>query len=346
MKVLLSETQLKTLIKEDLGVSRASLAYSNLIYQKLEPIVTEFLETKVLVNEKIIMDLSEISKIYQSSMDDYIELPVERLEISFKCGKMKKQIHNVKFNSGGAFLFIGPKSPNSSYLTEPSLELPKYVLEEVTQTVVAKFEIFLSISSKFEETDREGALYDLRDTIVHECNHLYESYKRAEAGVKQANISLSWVGGKNYNINREIFKVYQEFLDLIYYSEPYEINAKSQEAVSQTSIMTPEEFQKTKFWQIATVMKNFKADEFFDKLVNKIQEVNPQKTVSILNNLYKWFMTDYYKWMKVHGDQPAKYIEKSKHLYDLVKSFEKRINKAGDKLQKNYGRLFTLELEK
>lgn len=346
MKVLLSENQLKTLIKEDLGVSRASLAYSNLIYQKLEPIVTEFLETKVPVNQKIIMNLSDISRIYQSSMDDYIELPVESIEIKFQCGKMRKPIPNVTFNSGGAFIFIGPPSPNSSFLSEPPLELPKYVLEEITQTVVAKFEIFLTISSKFDISDKDKVLYDLRDTIVHECNHLYESYKRAEAGVKQANISLSWVGGKNYNINREIFKVYQNFLDLIYYSEPYEINAKSQEAVSQTSIMTPEEFQKTTLWKIATVMKNFKAEEFFDKLLNKIQEVNPQRTVSILNNLYKWFMTDYYKWMKIHGDEPAKYIEKTKHLMDLIKVFEKRINKAGDRLQKNYSRLFTLELEK
>lgn len=346
MKVLLSETQLKTLIKEDLGVSRASLAYSNLIYQKLEPIVIQFLETKVPVSEKITIDLSEISRIYQSSMDDYIELPVETIEIKLQCGKMKKPIPNLTFNSGGAFLFIGPQSQNSSYLTEPSLELPKYVLEEITQTVVARFEIFLTVSSKFDISDKDKVLYDLRDTIVHECNHLYESYKRAEAGVKQANISLSWVGGKNYNINREIFKVYQNFLDLIYYSEPYEINAKSQEAVSQTSIMTPEEFQKTTLWKIATTMKNFKADEYFDKLVSKIEEVNPNKTVSILNNLYKWFMTDYYKWMKIHGDQPSRYIEKTKHLYDLIKSFEKRINKAGDKLRKNYGRLFTLELEK
>jgi hypothetical protein len=50
--------------------------------------------------------------------------------------------------------------------------------------------------------------------------------------------------------------------------------------------------------------------------------------------------------MKIHGDQPAKYIEKTNQLYDLIKAFEKRINKAGDKLQRNYSRLFTLELEK
>jgi hypothetical protein len=50
--------------------------------------------------------------------------------------------------------------------------------------------------------------------------------------------------------------------------------------------------------------------------------------------------------MKVYGASPAKYIENTTGLFDLVKKFERRINKAGDKLQRNYMRLYTLELEK
>ena len=133
---------------------------------------------------------------------------------------------------------------------------------------------------------------------------------------------------------------------MIYYSEPYEINAKSQESISKTSIMPFEEFKKTKYWIDSVVMKNFNSELYIDKLLNKIQEINPEKTMSILNNLYKWFITDYYKWMKVHGASPAKYIENTTGLFDLVKKFERRINKAGDKLQRNYMRLYTLELEK
>ena len=107
-----------------------------------------------------------------------------------------------------------------------------------------------------------------------------------------------------------------------------------------------EEFKKTKYWIDSVVMKNFNSELYIDKLLNKIQEINPEKTMSILNNLYKWFITDYYKWMKVHGASPAKYIENTTGLFDLVKKFERRINKAGDKLQRNYMRLYTLELEK
>jgi hypothetical protein len=346
MKVLLSEEQLKTLIKEDLGVSRASLAYANLIYQILEPKAIQFMESRNESQEKIILQLKDISRIYQSSMDDFIELPVEKIEIDFFCTKIPKGKKNIKFTSGGGFQPIDKKSFGGSYLKEPSLELPKYILEEITQTLVAKFSFYFKLSSEFSDEFKDKALYDLRDTIIHECNHLFESYKRAESGSKQFNVSLSWVGGKNYNVNREIFKIWQEFLDMIYYSEPYEINAKSQEAISQTSIMPFDEFKKTKFWVDSSVMKSFNADTFFEKLLNKIQEVNPEKTMSILNNLYKWFMTDYYKWMKVHGESPAKYIEKSNGLLDLIERFQPKINKAGDKLQRNYMRLYTLELEK
>ena len=346
MKVLLSEEQLKKIIKEDLGVSRASLSYANLIYQTLEPKAKEFMDSRKESQEKIILNLKDISGVYQSSMDDYIELPVEKIEINFVCTKIPKNKKNIKFTSGGGFESIDKKSFGGSYLKDPSLELPKYILEEVTRTLVAKFNFNFKLSSDFSDELKDKALYDLRDTVVHECNHLFESYRRAESGAKQFNVSLSWVGGKNYNVNREIFKIWQEFLDMIYYSEPYEINAKSQEAVSRTSIMPFEEFKKTKYWLDSVTMKSFNSEIYIDKLLSKIQEINPEKTMSILNNLYKWFITDYYKWMKVHGESPAAYIEKTTGLFDLVKKFERRINKAGDKLQRNYMRLYTLELEK
>lgn len=346
MKVLLSENQLKTLIKEDLGVSRASLAYSNLIYQKLEPIALQFMESRTPSNQVITIDLKEISRIYQSSIDDYIELPVGKIEIGLSCTNLPKNKKENRFTSGGAFQPIDKKSFGGSYLMSPSLDLPKYILEEVTQTLYVKLYVYFKLGSEYEEEMKDKALYDLRDTIIHECNHLFESYKRVESGAKQFNTTLSWVGGKNYNVNKEIYKVWQEFLDMIYYSEPYEINAKSQEAVSQTSILPFEEFKKTKFWSNSEVMKNFDADTFFDRLVSKIKEVNPEKIVSILNNLYKWFMTDYYKWMKVYDEKPAKYIEKTEGLLDLIKNFQTRFNKAGNKLQRNYMRLYTLELEK
>lgn len=346
MKVLLSENQLKTLIKEDLGVSRASLAYSNLIYQVLEPYALDFISKRKPLSYKIIIGPDVISQVYQSSMDDFIDLPVETIEINFSCRHIPKGKIENRFTSGGKFESIGKKSFGGSYLKQPSLELPKYILEEITQTIYVKFEIYFDLGKEFTDDLQDESLYDLRDTILHECNHLFESYKRAESGAKEINVTLSWVGGKNYNVNKEIFKIYQEFLDLIYYSEPYEVNAKSQEALSKTSRMSFDEFKKTKFWRDSEIMKNFNADLLFERLVDKIMDLSPNRALSIVNNLYKWFISDYYKWSKIYEKTPSKSIENTKGLLDLMKLFQKRINKAGEKLQRNFARLYTLELEK
>ena len=49
--------------------------------------------------------------------------------------------------------------------------------------------------------------------------------------------------------------------------------------------------------------------------------------------------------MKFHGEKPQRFIEDSKHLYDLIKKFEPRINKAGDTLRRKYAKLYSIEPE-
>jgi hypothetical protein len=345
MRVRLSEEQLKKLIKEDLGVSRAALAYTNLIYTKLEPIIKDFLQTKKSGVQKIKITPEEISYVYQSSMDDFIELPIEEMHIVLTLKNSPRKKSTIPFASGGVANSIQKQYAGSSYLKEPSFELPKYVLEEVDQTLVAKLDFNLTLTSSYEDSMSESVLFDFRDTITHECNHLYEFYKRAESGAKQVNVSLSWAGGKNVNLRKEIFNVWQDFLYYVYNSEPYEINAKVQEAYSLRARMSFDEFKNSRYWEEANSLRTFNAEVYIDNLLEKIGEVSPGKELSVLNNLYKWFLTDYFKWMKFHNEKPARYIEQSKHLVDLVNKFQPRINKAGETLLKKYMRLYAIEPE-
>jgi len=301
MKVKLSEEQLQKLIKEDLGVARAGLAYTNLFYSKIEPIVKEFLKNKR--SQDVILKISpqEMSYIYQSSMDDYIDLPIESMTILIKMKSFPRKKSDIPFSTGGAAESI--------------------------------------------QSMEEDLLFDLRDTITHECNHIYEFYKRAESGAKQINVSLSYAGGKNFNIKREIFEVWQDFLNYVYNSEPYEINAKVQEAYSLRSRMSLDDFMKSNYWKNANTLKSFDADIFFGNLLATIDKYSPGKTLSIVNNLYKWFLTDYFKWMKFHNEKPQRFIENSKHLYDLIKKFEPRIKKAGETLRRRYSKLYSIEPE-
>jgi len=345
MRVRLSEEQLKKLIKEDLGVSRAALAYTNLIYSKLEPEVKEFLNTKKSGKYKFTISVDEMSYIYQSSMDDFIELPIEQIEIALTFLNSPRKKASVPFTTGGVAQSIQKEYLKGSYLKEPSFELPKYILEEVDQTIVARMGLSVEIRSSYDDSMSESVLFDFRDTITHECNHLYEFYKRAEKGAKQINVTLSWAGNKNVNVKREIFSVWQIFMDYVYNSEPYEVNAKVQEAFSLRSRMTFEEFKNTKYWRGANNLKNFNSDVFIETLLSKIGELSPGKEVSIFNNLYKWFLTDYYKSMKLHNEKPARFIDNSKNLVDLISKFQPRINKAGETLLKKYMRLYALEPE-
>jgi len=345
MKVKLSEEQLQKLINEDLGVARAGLAYTNLFYSKIEPIVKEFLKTKRSQEITLKVTPQEMSYIYQSSMDDYIDLPIESMTILVKMRSFPRKKSDLPFSTGGAAESIQKEYKRSSFLKEPSFELPKYVLEEIDQVVVGKMEIEVNIMSSYDDSMEEDLLFDLRDTITHECNHIYEFYKRAESGAKQINVSLSYAGGKNFNIKREIFEVWQDFLNYVYNSEPYEINAKVQEAYSLRSRMSLDDFMKSNYWKNANTLKSFDADIFFGNLLATIDKYSPGKTLSIVNNLYKWFLTDYFKWMKFHNEKPQRFIENSKHLYDLIKKFEPRIKKAGETLRRRYSKLYSIEPE-
>ena len=343
MRVKLSEDQLKKLIKEDLGVSRAALAYTNLIYSKVEPTVKQFLENKKSLEYDVVIRPEEMTYIYQASMDDFIDLPIEMIRLKIKFKNYPKRESSVPFSTGGAADTIQKKYIGGSYLKKPSFELPKYVLEEIDNVVVAKMELSVNLMKGYNDSMEESILLDLRDTITHECNHIYEFYKRAESGAKSINVTLSYAGSKNFNIKSEIFKVWEEFLNYVYNSEPYEINAKTQEAYSLRSRMSFDEFKNTNNWKMVYELKNFNAEEYFSKLLDSIEQNSPGKEVSILNNLYKWFLTDYYKWMKSHGEQPQKFIENSKHLMDLIQKFEPRINKAGEVLRRRYTRLYAIE---
>ena len=53
MNIIVNESQYKTLINEDMGVSRASIDYANIIYKKLIPIVINLVKNKRNGKEKI-----------------------------------------------------------------------------------------------------------------------------------------------------------------------------------------------------------------------------------------------------------------------------------------------------
>ena len=343
MKIIITESQ-KNVLLEELGVATQTVPYINLVYQVLEPIVADFLDSNEKTLQKDIkITTKEMSEVYSYNPDDFIEFPVEEIHISLSCNRLTPKKQDSEFATGGAAYRIENKSSGGSYVKKPSLSLPKKILEEITNTVVGKFDFSVDINNNYDSSFKDETLYDLRDTITHEMNHLYEFYSRYQSNPKnKVDVTLSYAGSKNYNVPKDIFSVWSLFLYFIYFSEPYEMRAMSQEAYSKRLRMTFDEFKKTRYWKFAKSMEEFDGDKYFDKLVKKIEEHNPDYVVPILNRLYNWFMKDYYQGVKETGGTPKKHIDKSKHLLDLMLKFEPIIKKAGSKLQRNYMRLYSL----
>jgi hypothetical protein len=343
MKIIITESQ-KNVLLEELGVATQTVPYINLVYQVLEPIVTEFLNGS---EKKLVKDITitptQMSEVYKYNPDDFIDFPVEEIKISLSCNKVSPKKMQFDFTTGGAAYRIEDKSSGGSYVKKPSLVIPKKILEELTNSVVGLFDFSVDVTSNYDSSMKDEVLFDLRDTITHEMNHLYEFYNRYQSNPKnKVDVTLTYAGSKNYNVPKDIFAVWNRFLYFIYFSEPYEMRAMSQEAYSKRLRMTFDEFKNTRYWKFAKAMEEFDGDKLFDELVQKIEEHNPEYVLPILNRLYYWFMKDYYQGVKDTGGTPKKYIDKSKHLLDLMLKFEPIINKAGSKLQRNFMRLYSL----
>jgi hypothetical protein len=345
MEIILTENQMK-LLSEELGVARATIPFVNLVYSVLEPKVNEFIKgNDKKMSEDIVINFKDFKYIYRESLDDFLEFPVEEIIIKFTMDKLRRDRFEFKYSSGGGAHQIDFKKEDGSYLKKPSPNLPKYLLDEVNKTIVAKFDFNGYINQDFEYEMKGELYFDLRDTIMHEFNHIYEFYNKNLNKAGLVDTTLSYAGSKNYNVPKEIFNVWSTFLYFVYYSEPYEMRAMSQEAYSKRLRMTFDEFKETKYWKAAKMMENFDANKLFDTLMDRIKEHNPEYLVPIMNRLYKWLLRDYYAGVKSFGKEPQKYIANSKHLLDLMVRFQPRIRMAGRKLQRNYSRLYTLSPE-
>lgn len=338
MRLVVRESQYKNLLVEDLGVSRAVIAYTNLVLNKLEPIIKRGIDNNKNLGKFITIGFKDIKNIYLDSMDDFIDLPIELIQISFSFITLKKDTDKKKFYTAGAAYQIDKKDEEVSKLQKISLSFPKRILEEVEYSIVAKLDLQVTINSTFQMTDYSELLYDFRDTLMHEFNHILEFYNRK----KPINVSLSFAGEKNKNIPQKIFEVWQEFLDYIYYSEPYEMNAMAQEAYSKVLRMDFENFKKTDYWKNSEKMKNFDAETMYQKVVSKIDEIRPEAREVFLRSMFKWFKEDYLKSSVGQKLTPIKLVTSAQDMLSLMVKFEKRIQMSGEKMQRRYMRLYSL----
>ena len=244
MKVILKESQFNLMLNESLGVNEPAIEYTNFIYNLLEPIAIQMVATGKKNVEEIDIEAKDLIKFIKNDPETFKELPIEELELDLAFAPTKSELIGDKpFAVGGGYYDLLDEKNGGSYMIDSSFRIPKDILQDVPKTIHAKLQFEIYVNPSFDETMMDDLLFDLRDTITHEVNHLYESYKRWEnTGKGSNNLVKSFAGTKNINTPKVIFEVYTKFLNFLYYSQPWEINANVQEAFSKISRMSFDEF--------------------------------------------------------------------------------------------------------
>jgi hypothetical protein len=344
MKIILSESQILNLLNEDMGVSRSTLPYVNLIYGVIEPMIESMVHSGKSSRQNIVIGLDKIRSVIKNDEDSFLEFPMEEIKIVISFSYEKGDIEN-HFASGGSAYPLNEKTGDYSYMRKPSPEIPKKIKNEIDMTLNALMDIEIYIDSKFKVSQMYELLMDVRDTIMHETLHLYEFYKRwLSTGSGTFNIVKTFAGRENPNTPKEIYDYYSDFLDYVYYSEPYEINAMTQEAYSKVLRMSFDTFKTTKYWIMSDKMENFNADQYYRELEKKIKERSGKETLNYhLNNLHKFYIKQYVKIAKDFNQPVSNKILKTKNVYELIKSFELRITQSGKNLKRKFMKLYSLE---
>lgn len=217
-----------------------------------------------------------------------------------------------------------------------SLMLPKGTFKN--EGIQFKIDIEFSLKPNFKLS--HFFKLELKATISHELNHIYEMYQRLDT--EDARFSETFGSMVNYNIPTYIWQDFKKFCSLIYMSDSSEVNARIQESL--VFIRAGYKITKLPFYRPMISMIKFDPKRWSYKIRKTIKEetTNDQMTSRKLMRAFK----------KYYMNNLSKQSEKS--LFDLKKMdkciestdlegffrlFEPFIKKAGEKLKKGVLRL-------
>lgn len=201
--------------------------------------------------------------------------------------------------------------------------------------------------------DREGLSIEVESAITHELNHGYEGWNRMIKGKGQVSTDVTWALDANRaKIRKDIWKIwYDEIGFYVYWSELHEINAMVQDAFPYVKRYDIEEVkEKAPSWKFATKMKEFDANEFKQKISDKILSVYPDADVDMmLKRIKNGFANELIKnrenSISRKEDKPTLSGEavRSMSVDKFLTFIQKRINRAGNKIQRNIIKLYSLK---
>lgn len=329
---------------EKLGVALSSTYYAERLTHICLDNVYEFVNSDLnKQNITLTLNYNDVKNLVED-WTEYTKFPVSEIKVLLSLNKYNlKKIGSVKPYRVGGFapIFSDDDDPETSKITNP-------IKMNVDHSLSLYLGINIFIGDTFKRSEHWKMIFDKTESVLlHEFNHLYEMYNRKMRGSKGLDTSLTHasIGPNVMRTPKKIWDYWQSnFTDLIYMSEPHEINAATQEAYSIVKNMDYEEFKNHKIFIDAKSMQNFNYVDFlknFDKIVS---DHNPEYVGDITDNLIKIFIREYKKLILSQEETP--YIKPSTldkmTTEDFFKFFQKKINKGGEKLIKRLTRLYSL----
>lgn len=348
-------------IIERLGVSSPTYLYidflANYLFDEfLDNYKTKSKHYKKNINIPYILIKNNISS---KDKDLFKSFPIKEFNIKLKIEKMEFDDVNKTFSIGGAAwpLSFREGSKKLSSIISPSGF-------DKTSSLSIRMEFYFNIHSLLEltESDLSRMKTDLKATISHELNHIYEGYKRQlDNGEIKINFdraidtSIGTVNFKNPNeelISEDLYNKWLDLCDLLYKSEPQEINAMSQETLVyiMDNNFTQNDLNKIYTWEEAKKMIEFDSDKFYNELL--LLADGKKETLDYLKYMFLDKMKRELKNWKLitkEGKFRTKHdIDRLDRIdcYMFIKDYGRIINKSGERLKKNIIRLFSYENDK
>lgn len=330
------------------GVAEATLIYNQFLLDEFNKYCDIALETgekdySMTVN----YTKEDLAQFIQT--DIWPKYPISSMEVTYTLQTMTDEdwikrfpTATKKYIGTGACYNIDEEGGSS---IKPSID------DRSDVTIHLKLEIGALISDVFD--NREGLSLEIESSITHELNHGYEGWNRMKKGKGQVSTDVTWALDVNRSkIRKDIWKIwYDEIGYYVYWSELHEINAMTQDAYPYVKRYDIDEVkEKAPSWKFATKMKNFDANDLKQRMTDKIISVYPDADVDIMltrikNGFANQLIKNRENSINNKEDKPTLSGESVKTMsVDKFLAFiQKRVNRAGDRIQRNILKLYSLK---
>lgn len=330
------------------GVAEATLIYNQFLLDEFNKYCDIALET----GEK---DYSQTVEYTQEDLSHFIQselwpkYPISSMNVTYTIKTMTDEDYVKRF----------PTSKKKYVGTGACYNIGEEGGSEIRPAINGKSEVslhlVLEIGAIISDTfiDRDLLSIEIESSITHELNHGYEAWNRIRKGKGQVSTDVTYALDVNRaKIRKDIWKIwYDEIGFYVYWSELHEINAMTQDAWSYVKRYDIKEVkEKSPSWKFATKMVEFDAEDFKQRMTDKILSAYPDADVEIfLKRIKNAFANELIEKRELSilkkEDRPTLSGESIKAMsVDRFLNFiQKRINRAGNKIQRNIIKLYSLK---